>query len=512
MNTGGFVASADERATRAGLAVLRSGGNAADAAIAANAVLAVTAPHLCGLGGDLFALVYSAGDVRSLVSAGSAGSRSDAAAMRAEGLTSMPLFDDLRPVTVPGCVDGLVALHARDGGLPLTESFAAAIDLAENGFAASAPLAEAVGRLPAPARDALPELAAQAVRAGAMVRRPGVARMLREVAASGRDAFYRGEFGAGLVAMPGSTITAADLVTSSAQWVTALRTRAWNVDLWVAPPPSQGYLFGASAVLADGLELPEPGDPQWAHLLIECATATGFDRPQVLFDGADGDALLATAAGRGRLVDQGRASSRRLLGAQGDTTYLCVKDADGMAVSLIQSNASGLGVRIAEPSTQINLHNRGLGFNLIEGHPAELRPGRRPPHTLVPAMATDGDGLRAVFGTMGGDAQPQILLQLAARLFHQGEHPKAAIDAGRWAIRAASGFDTWTADRVQVAVEGNAPADWAAGLAARGHHVAITPPLNSAFGHAMGIARLPDGSWAAGADPRAMIGSAGRTD
>lgn len=135
MNTGGFVASADERATRAGLAVLRSGGNAADAAIAANAVLAVTAPHLCGLGGDLFALVYSAGDVRSLVSAGSAGSRSDAAAMRAEGLTSMPLFDDLRPVTVPGCVDGLVALHARDGGLPLTESFAAVI--VEPGIATS---------------------------------------------------------------------------------------------------------------------------------------------------------------------------------------------------------------------------------------------------------------------------------------------------------------------------------------------------------------------------------------
>ena len=117
-----------------------------------------------------------------------------------------------------------------------------------------------------------------------------------------------------------------------------------------------------------------------------------------------------------------------------------------------------------------------------------------------------------MLGTMGGDAQPQILLQLAARLFHQGEHPRAAIDVGRWAIRPSSAFDTWTADHVQVAVEGNAPGTWAPELAARGHEVETTPPLSSAFGHAMVIGRLADGSWAAAADPRTVIGSAGSTD
>ncbi len=510
-NRPGFIASADSRATDAGLAVLRAGGNAVDAAISTNAVLAVTAPHLCGLGGDLFALVWADDRVACVNSAGRAGSGSDAEAMRSQGLRSMPLFDDPRSVTVPGCVDGLVALHQRFGSVPLAQLFNEAIGFADEGFAASAPLAEAIGRLSETARAALPELSSQATATGATVRRPGVARTLREVASKGRTAFYQGEFGLGLVALPGSTITAGDLESSSAEWVEPLAVRAWNVDLWVAPPPSQGYLFEASTALAAALELPDPDDAQWAHLLVECATATGFDRPEVLFDGADGAALLAAGSARGGLIDRHRASARRTPGGDGDTTYLCVRDGDGMAVSLIQSNASGLGSHLAEPSTQINLHNRGLGFNLIAGHPAELQPGRRPPHTLVPAMASDAGGLRAVFGTMGGDAQPQILLQLAVRLFREGQPPKQAIDAGRWAIRAASGFDTWTSGQVQVAVEGNAPVGWAAALAERGHQVAITSPMNSAFGHAMAIVRLADGSWAAAADPRTVVGSAGST-
>jgi len=503
----GFVASADSRATSAGLDVLRAGGNAVDAAIATNAVLAVTAPHLCGLGGDLFALVFAAGRVECLEAAGPAGELSDPEAMRSEGRRAMPLFNDLRSVTVPGCVDGLVALHERFGSHDLAGLFAAATALAEHGFEASTPLAEAIARLDAAALAALAELADQASAPGALVQRPGVARALGSVADQGRDGFYRGEFGAGLVEMPGATITATDLERSCSRWVEPLHHPAWGVELWVAPPPSQGYLFAASAALASALVLPDPDDPAWSHLLVECATAAGFDRPDVLFDGADGAALLARATGRGRLVDQSRASGRRLAGGPGDTTYLCTLDGQGMAVSLIQSNASGLGAKIAEPSTQINLHNRGLGFNLIPGHPAELQPERRPPHTLVPAMATDDEGLRAVLGTMGGDAQPQILLQVAARLFRHRQHPREAIGAGRWALQAASGFDTWTADRVHVAVEGNAPSAWADGLAARGHDVVVTPPMSAAFGHAMAITRLEDDTWAAAADPRTVVGS-----
>ena len=170
-----------------------------------------------------------------------------------------------------------------------------------------------------------------------------------------------------------------------------------------------------------------------------------------------------------------QASNRRAPDRDGDTTYLCTagRGDDGvmMGVSLIQSNASGLGSHLVEPNTGINLHNRGMGFNLRAGHPAEFGPGRRPPHTLSAALATRDGSLLSVFGTMGGDAQPQILLQVAARLFHHGQSPATAINAGRWALKGPeTGFDTWTAaNGPHVTVEGHAADGWLAGLNARGH-------------------------------------------
>ena len=194
----------------------------------------------------------------------------------------------------------------------------------------------------------------------------------------------------------------------------------------------------------------------------------------------------------------------------GDTTYLCTADDSGMAVSLIQSNASGFGSWLVEPMTGINLHNRGLGFSAEAGHPAEYRPGRRPPHTLCPAMATRAGELVAVFGTMGGDAQPQILLQLMARLFAGGEGPASAVTAGRWVLRGPStGFDTWTSGQPPtVVIEDHAPAAWRDGLLSKGHDVTVVPSFESGFGHANVIAVEEDGVFAASADPRARIGSA----
>src|SRR4029078_3577886 len=151
--------------------------------------------------------------------------------------------------------------------------------------------------------------------------------------------------------------------------------------------------------------------------------------PQALSDTADGDDLLAMIAQRLDLIDLDRASNRLAPAHGGDNTYLCAIDGRGLGVSLIQSNAAGFGSGLAEPNTGINLHNRGLGFNLRAGHPAELLPGHRPQHTLCPAMATSDGTLRGVFGTMGGDAQPQILLQPAARLFTHPQSPAAAAAA-----------------------------------------------------------------------------------
>jgi gamma-glutamyltranspeptidase / glutathione hydrolase len=507
----GLVASADQLATQAGLRALVLGGNAVDAAIATNAAIAVTAPHLCGMGGDLFALVYREGEVFALNSTGRAGAGADAAALRAEGCTEMPFRHDIRVVTVPGCVDGWVALHERFGTLPLSELLQPAVDLASDGFPASPLLVGAAARADEGATENLAELISQLDRPGARVRRAGAARALTAIAEGGRAAFYQGEFGAGLMALGAGFYSDDDFARPLSEWVTPLMVNAFGVDLWTIPPNSQGYLTLGAAELASRLDLPvDPNDVRFAHLLIEAATAAGFDRPDVLSDTANGDDLLQSIAKRIDMIDTERTSDRWAPGRDGDTTYLCAIDGKGMGVSLIQSNASGFGSGLSEPNTGINLHNRGLGFNLRDGHPAEFQPGHRPPHTLCPAMATADGALRSVFGTMGGDAQPQILLQVAARLFHYGQSPAAVVYAPRWALQGPmTGFDTWTSGETPtVTIEGHAPDDWMAELAARGHKVAARPAYDSGFGHAHAIVIDHDGFRAGAADPRAMVGTA----
>ena len=509
-----MVASADQLATTAGNEMFSRGGNAVDAAIATNAAIAVTGPHLCGMGGDLFALVHVDGEVFALNAAGRAGSGADPDALRAEGFSEMPFKLDIRSVTVPGCVDGWVTLHERFGSLPLDLILAPARRLAADGFPASPLLAGFGNRIDAASRANLAELAEQATATGARIRRPGVALALAGVAAGGRDTFYRGAFGDGLIEMGGGLFTEDDLGTSQANWEAPLTATAFGVDIHTIGPSTQGYLTLAGCRLAERLDLPaDPDDERWAHVLIEAATAAGYDRPDVLHDGADGDALIEAIDGRLGRIDPERASDRWAPDRDGDTTYLCTAgtgdDGRFMGVSLIQSNASGLGSHLVEPGTGINLHNRGMGFNLRPGHAAELAPGRRPPHTLSAALATRGSHLAAVFGTMGGDAQPQILLQIAARLFHHGQSPATAINAGRWALRGPeTGFDTWTgAGGPHVSVEGHASPTWSDGLRTRGHNVQDVGPWDSGFGHAHAISLAPNGTLEGAADPRTVVGS-----
>jgi len=510
-----MVCSADQLAAQAGMAIFARGGNAVDAAIATNAAIAVTAAHLCGMGGDLFAIVHPGGaggesTPAVLNASGRAGDGADPDALRADGHHVMPFRHDIRSVTVPGCVDGWVALHERFARLPLADLLAPAIALAEDGFPASPLLVGSLAGLDVRGREALHELVSQATQPGALVRRAGVARTLRAIASNGRGAYYEGAFGEGLLELGQGWFTPTDLERRQADWVAPLSAEVWGHTLWTVPPNSQGYLTLASALIAAGLDLPaDPSDPDWAHLLIEAAAAVGRDRPELLWEGADGAALLAAS-----LLDplrraiSGTASAFPVPAASGDTTYLCTVDQDRMGVSLIQSNAAGFGSWLVEPRTGINLHNRGMGFSLDEGHVADLGTGRRPPHTLSPAMATGSDGaLAAVFGTMGGDGQPQILLQLAARLFAHQESPAAAVAAGRWVLKGpVTGFDTWTGGRPTVVVEGHAPEEWSTGLAERGHLVERIGPYDTvAFGHAHAIVVEPSGVLAGAADPRSRV-------
>jgi gamma-glutamyltranspeptidase / glutathione hydrolase len=506
--TRAVAATADQLATQAAMSTFTVGGNAVDAAVAANAVLAVTAPHLCGMGGDLFALVRTpAGEVVGLNATGRAGSGADPEALRAERLVAMPLRHEIRAVTVPGCVDGWIALHGRFGRLELTTVLSPAIRLAAAGFPASPLLVGSLSQLDDAGREQLHELADQATTTGARVRRPGVALTLQAIVAGGRGGFYGGAFGEGLLALGDGLYRPEDLATVHANWVEPLCTSAFGVQLATIGPNSQGYLTLGSARLAEAAGVPpDPDDPAWAHVLIEATTAASHDRPELLHEDADGEALVADLNGRGALIDTERASQRPAPARTGDTTYLCTADDSGMAVSLIQSNAAGFGSWIVEPTTGINLHNRGLGFSLEAGHPAEYGPRRRPPHTLCPAIATRDGDLVAVFGTMGGDAQPQILLQVAARLFAHGSAPGPAVAAGRWVLRSGldgSGFDTWTGpdDAQQVVVEGHAPAAWASGLEARGHSVVRGEPFDHGAGHAHAIV-VRDDHVAGAADPR----------
>jgi gamma-glutamyltranspeptidase/glutathione hydrolase len=507
-----MVATVDRLAAEAGVATLRSGGTVADAAVAASAVLAVTTPHMCGMGGDLFAVVTRPGAPPEVLNAsGRAGSGADAARFRAEVGTVPPFRGDIRLVTVPGCVDGWLALHRRHGRLPLADVLADAVGYAEDGFPASPLLAakapEVVGR---PGAEDLTRVAP--LGAGMRVRRPGVARALRAVAGAGRAGFYQGEFGDGLLALGAGEYAPDDLAGDQADWVDPVRIRAWGHDLWAPPPNSQGYLTLASAWMAERVGLPAgadgPDDPRWAHLLVEATRQAGHDRLAVLHEHADGPALLdpARLAPRAGRIDLERAGDLPAPAAAGGTIFLAAADVEGNGVALIQSNAAGFGSYLVEPSTGIFLHNRGSGFSLVPGHPAEYGPGRRPPHTLAPVVATRPDGsLHAIVGTMGGDSQPQVVLQLLARLLAAGHDPSTAVAAGRWVLgsRRDPTFDVWQDPAaIRVRIEGHAPAGWAAGLAGRGHSVEPMDAYDYRAGHAHVIVRHDD-HLAGAADPRA---------
>jgi len=339
-----------------------------------------------------------------------------------------------------------------------------------------------------------------------------VARALRAIVSDDRDGFYLGDFGRGLLALGGGWFTAEDLERPLADWVEPLALDAFGHRLWTTPPATQGYVTLAGAWIVDGLDLPrDANDPLFAHLLVEAARAAGHDRPAVLFEGAGGHELLVPErlTPRREAIDPGHAGAWPAPVVASDTTYLCTVDGDGMGCSLIQSNASGFGSGLFEPSTGIGLHNRGLGFSLEPGHPAELGPGRRPPHTLAPALVTRPDGsLAAVIGTMGGDSQPQIVLQLLARLFHAGQRPEIALAAPRCLLDGSTGFDTWTTPGgPQLKIESHAPDSWFAGLAERGHEVRRAAAYGSDFGHAAVILVEPGGRRTGGADPRTVVGS-----
>ncbi len=512
--TDGAVAAADHLAASAGASVLERGGNAVDAVIAAGAVMAVTSPNMCGLGGDLFALVAPAGEAPvALNASGRAGSGADPDGLRADGHEAMPFHGDIRAVTTPGCVDGLVALHDRFATIERGELVAAAQRLAEDGFPVSPSLAGGSRTLSSGLRAQIFGRT-EALRVGQRLRLPALAGVLGRVAEAGREGFYEGEVGRALIAAGAGEFSEDDLRAAQADWVAPVRIDAFGRRLWSAPPNSQGYLALSSAWIAERVGLPQdPDDERWPFVLVEATRQAGLDRLDVLHERADGPGLLdpRRLGPRAAAIGEHAGPDVADVYEDGGTTCICAVDRHRTGVSLIMSNAGGFGSHLVLAEHGIFLHNRGLGFSLTPGHPAEYRPGRRPPHTLTPLAVTDGEGaLKAVLGTMGGDAQPQILLQLLARTLTSGEETGEAMAARRWMLarEGASAFHVWEPHgRLLVCVEDGAPPGWASGLRRRGYEVSESRPGERSFGHAQIIRVTDDGLLSGASDPRSGSGA-----
>lgn len=488
---------------------MAAGGNAIDGAIAAVAAQGVVAPETCGVGGDLFALVSAPGwpAPRCLNSSGRAGTNVSAQMLREAGHTTIPQ-DDPAVATVPGCVDGLVTLSTELGRVSLAEALAPAIALATGGFEVSTEQAAAFQRK-AGIYSSNPAVASfypegRPVEKGMTVDRHDLARTLTAIADGGREVFYNGEPGEDIVAAVGGLITKDDLARSQAEWVSPLGVVVAGLTAWTVPPNSQGYLGPAALAVFEMLDPPgDPEHPDWWHLLIEAYRCVAWERNDVV---ADPDHLALPAE---LLLDEERlhraASSvdRRSagvwpdrLGAISDTAYMCVADDDGLAVSIIQSNYQGTGSPFGAAHSGFLLHDRGLGFNLVPGHPNELAPGKRPLHTLSPTLWTDESGPRWTLGTRGGSIQPQLVAQVGARAILGGMDLDQAQDAPRWTVS-----DFGPGSPPHPVFEPGVPTDVVDILEARGHHITVAPEPQSGWGP-VSIIALDGNDRRAAADPR----------
>ena len=531
----GAVVAPHHLATTAGLGILRAGGHAVDAAIAANAVLGVVLPSGCGLGGDAFWLIWdeAAGRQTALNGSGRAPAAADPAALRGRGLATLPERGPFT-ITVPGAVRSWQDAHARHGRLLRAEILGPAIELARDGFPAWDGFISAIeGTLPAVV-EALGEGSGfervfrphgRAWAPGELVRLPALAVTLERLVDVGFEDFYDGEIAErqvrGLAAV-GSAINRADLAGHTSTWTEPIATDYRGVRVTTHPPNSSGIVALELLNVLETFEPPAPtafgpagvDDARWVHLGIEAAKLAMADRDRWLTDPAFLDipverltskAYARELAGR---IDPARASrpERSTNPRGGGTIYLATVDDAGNAVSLIQSNYKGFGSGVADPDTGIHYQNRGSYFSLDPDHPNVLAPGKRTLHTLLPGMLFRSGERRpwVVTGSMGGDAQPQIHAQVVSALVDGGLDIATAVGAPRWFVEGAEHF----APPVEVRAERRYHAAVLDGLEAMGHPLTRTIPFNGLFGHAHGIELVgggpaePDGSLAAATDPR----------
>ena len=529
----GAVVAPHHLATAAGLGVLRAGGSAVDAAIAANAVLAVVVPQSCGVGGDAFWLIWDATTKRELALNGSGRSASaiDAARLRAEGHERVPFRGPLS-ITVPGAVRSWGDAHARFGRLSRDEVLAPAIELARDGFAASAEFVDDVESMALIARtteraDGFERVfrpLGRAWRPGDRVRLPALASTLETLGQEGFDAFYDGDLGerqARALAGVGSPITFHDLRSHTSTWGEPIVGDYRGVRVTTHPPNSSGVVALEILGLLSRFEPPPPTafgargveDPRWIHLGLEASKLALVDRDRYLTDPEAGDvpvdvlldpARLADLAGRVRL-DRASEPAAATNPPGGGTIYLGVVDGEGNAVSLIESNWAGFGSGVVDPETGIHYHNRGSYFSLDPDHANVLAPRKRTLHTLLPGMLFRGGQPDPwiVVGSMGGDAQPQIHAQFVSAVVDGGVDIATAVAAPRWYVEPRQLLTPPT----DVSFEPRHAPGIAETLRDLGHELMPTAPFDSNVGHEHAIELIDGGPGAGGTlaaatDPR----------
>ncbi|HVB59859.1 MAG TPA: gamma-glutamyltransferase [Ktedonobacteraceae bacterium] len=515
----GMVVAPHYLAAEAGRDLLKAGGNAIDAAIAASATLQVVYPFVCGLGGDIFMIIYdaSSGKLHGLNGSGRSAQAATIERYRDLGYTTMPV-SGIHTVTIPGCADGWDAAAQRFGRLGLARALAPAISYAEEGFAVGPDLHAALSRMSTREdvhrswhRHFLPDGDVPPV--GAQARYPTLAHSLRVIAKEGANAFYRGAIAeqmAAFFAREGGLITRADLAAHHSEWVTPLSVPFAGLRIYELPPNTQGVTALQMLGMVDQSPLGNsPLAPETVHTAVEAKKIAFADRETYLTDPAhmrvaaadliDADYL----AQRRALIDPARAQPSVAPGGfTGDTIYLCAADGDGNVVSLIQSNYMGFGSGAVVDDTGIVLQNRGAYFSLDAAAANALAPAKRTLHTLIPSIALRDGRPAMVFGTMGGDGQPQIHLQVYTAVARFGLNIQEAVEMPRWIHGAANGVES-------LQVESRFPPETLAALRKMGHSISEQSEWLALMGYAQGIVfDAATGTMYGGADPRAESSAA----
>jgi len=517
----GAVASPHALASDAGLAILRGGGNALDAAIAAAATLAVVYPHMNGVGGDNVWLVYDAGRqrLRALNAAGRSAIAADLETYRRRFGGAIPVRGGAAALTVPGTVSGWWEAHrysreAMKSPIAWAALLEAAIAHARDGIEVSAGQRRVTAATPAlfdgraddDVRRTLWPLYHPSRIAEGRLTQSALAATLAAVAREGADAFYRGplaqRLAAGAAAV-GSPLSIDDLAKHEATWAEPVRLPYRGGEAASFPPPAQGFAALAILGLLEGFDLASLDAADLVHVTVEATKLAFEDRDRWLADPNVVDVPVAVALDRDRLATRRRLISRRAARpvdgapAAGDTVAVVAADAAGNAVAMIQSLYHEFGAGVVAGDTGVLLQNRGAFFSLDPAHPNRLAPGKRTATTLIPSMYLTGGRPRFVYGTMGGEGQPQTQAALVARMVDHGLGPQAAVEAPRWLFGR-----TWGEPTKALRLESRFEDTVAARLRERGHDVQVVEPWSDLMGHAQAIALDADGL-RAGSDPRA---------